>query len=79
MADDVLGLTGTVINPIRAKGAPGEILVAFRGGSETYVAYADEPIALGESVLVIAVRPGHQVDVVHWPADSVLRTGLLDN
>lgn len=79
MADDVLGLTGTVINPIRIKGTPGEILVAFRGGSETYIAYADEPIELGESVLVVAVRPGHQVDVVHWPADSALRISLLDN
>ena len=78
MADDVLGLTGTVINPIRAKGTPGEILVAFRGGSETYIAYAEEPIAEGESVLVIAVRPGHQVDVVPWPVDSALRIGLLD-
>ncbi|MFD6389804.1 hypothetical protein ACWF9G_04585 [Nocardia sp. NPDC055029] len=66
MIDPVHGLTGTLTSPIRAAGALGEVLVAIRGGTETYLARADEPIAAGSTVLIVAVHPGRLVDVVAW-------------
>lgn len=69
MRDDVLGLTATTLSPIHGSGRPGEILVAVRGATETYIAFADEPIAKDETVLIVSVRPGRQVDVVPWSAE----------
>ncbi|MET9212361.1 MULTISPECIES: hypothetical protein [unclassified Nocardia] len=66
MTDPVHGLTGTLTSPIRAAGALGEVLVAIRGGTETYLARADEPLAAGATVLIVAVHPGRLVDVVAW-------------
>lgn len=66
MIDPVHGLTGTLTSPIRAAGALGEVLVAIRGGTETYLARADEPLAAGSTVLIVGVHPGRLVDVVAW-------------
>ncbi|MGN2639539.1 hypothetical protein ACTD5D_25905 [Nocardia takedensis] len=66
MTDPVTGLTGTMTSPIRDSGALGEVLVAIRGGTESYIARAQEPIAAGTSVLIIAAHPGRIVDVVPW-------------
>ncbi|MFE3187424.1 hypothetical protein ACFXHA_00360 [Nocardia sp. NPDC059240] len=66
MTDPVVGLTGTLTSPIRAAGALGEVLVAIRGGTELYIARAEEPLDAGDTVLVVAVHPGRVVDVVAW-------------
>lgn len=66
MTDPVTGLTGTITSPIRGAGALGEVLVAIRGGTELYIARAEEPIAAGASVLIIEAHPGRIVDVVPW-------------
>jgi hypothetical protein len=72
MTDEVLGLTATTTSPIRGGSQPGEIRVAVRGATETYIAFAREPIALHQTVLIVTVRPGRQVDVVPWPAEPTL-------
>ncbi|WP_327139088.1 hypothetical protein [Nocardia sp. NBC_01327] len=66
MSDPVLGLTGTLTTPIRGEHMLGEVLVAIRGGTELYIARADQVIDTGASVLVVAVHPGRIVDVVPW-------------
>ncbi|MET8423793.1 MULTISPECIES: hypothetical protein [unclassified Nocardia] len=66
MTDPVVGLTGTLTSPIRGKGLLGEVQVAIRGGTELYIARAEEPLAAGATVLVVAVHPGRIVDVVAW-------------
>ncbi|GAB0105804.1 hypothetical protein JMUB6875_47860 [Nocardia sp. JMUB6875] len=66
MTDPVVGLTGTLTSPIRGAGALGEVLVAIRGGTELYIARAEEPLDIGTTVLVVAVHPGRVVDVVAW-------------
>lgn len=66
MTDPVQGLTGTLTSPIRGAGAFGEVLVAIRGGTESYIARSTEPIGRGETVLVVEVHPGRVVDVVPW-------------
>ncbi len=66
MTDPVRGLTGTLTSPIRGKGTLGEVLVAIRGGTESYIARSDEHIARGDTVLIIEVHSGRVVDVVPW-------------
>ncbi|MEV6097166.1 hypothetical protein ACFXG4_16780 [Nocardia sp. NPDC059246] len=66
MTDPVVGLTGTLTSPIRGKGLLGEVQVAIRGGTELYIARAEEPLPAGATVLVVAVHPGRIVDVVAW-------------
>ncbi|WP_278261801.1 hypothetical protein [Nocardia sp. AG03] len=66
MTDPVQGMTGTITSSIRAAGALGEVLVAIRGGTELYLARAEEPIEAGATVLIVAVHPGRVVDVVSW-------------
>lgn len=70
MTDEVLGLTATTTSPIRGGSQPGEILVAVRGATETCIAFAVEPIAEHQTVLIVTVRPGRQVDVVSWPTKA---------
>ncbi|BBZ15133.1 hypothetical protein [Mycobacterium branderi] len=48
--------------------------MAVRGDTEVYIAFAEQPIAAGETVLIVAVRPGRQVQVVPWPAAPVVVT-----
>ncbi|MEC3917708.1 hypothetical protein VMT65_26595 [Nocardia sp. CDC153] len=66
MTDPVVGLTGTLTSPIRGKGSLGEVRIAIRGGTELYIARAEEPLAAGVTVLVVAAHPGRVVDVVAW-------------
>ncbi len=71
MTDPVPGLTGRIVTPVRAAGGIGEVLVTIRGGTELYIARADEPLDAGTTVLIIAVHPGRVVDVVPWiPLDT---------
>jgi membrane protein implicated in regulation of membrane protease activity len=67
MSDDaVVGRTGTVVVPIRGAHGPGEVSVAVRGGTETFLAYALQEIAEDAIVLVIASRGARSVDVQPW-------------
>ena len=66
MTDPVQGRTGTLTSPIRGADMLGEVLVAIRGGTEIYIARADEPLDAGTTVLVVQVNPGRIVDVVPW-------------
>ncbi|MEV6769539.1 hypothetical protein AB0N05_13020 [Nocardia sp. NPDC051030] len=68
MTDPVVGLTGTLTTPIRGRGTLGEVLIAIRGGTELYIARAEEALAAGTTVLVVAAHPGRIVDVVAWIA-----------
>jgi membrane protein implicated in regulation of membrane protease activity len=63
----VIGHRGTVIVRIRGENAPGEITVSVRGGSETFIAYADDPYDVGAEVLVVSSRGSRSVDVAPWP------------
>jgi hypothetical protein len=68
MASDepVIGCTGVVIVGTRGMAGPGEVLVAVRGGSETFLAWSEEPLPTGAPVLVIESRGERQVDVIEW-------------
>ncbi|MFI6092505.1 hypothetical protein [Streptomyces sp. Je 1-332] len=68
MAPDeaVIGCTGELVVGTRGSAGPGEVLVRIRGGSETFLAWSDEPLPHGAAVLVIESRGSRQVDVIKW-------------
>jgi hypothetical protein len=60
------GRIGVLLIGTRGADGPGEVLIRIRGGTETYRAFSESPIAKGESVLVIESRGLRTVDVVPW-------------
>jgi membrane protein implicated in regulation of membrane protease activity len=63
MSDEsVIGKLGIVTHAILA-GRPGEIVVHIRGGTETFIAYADTEIPSQREVLVIGQRSARTVEV----------------
>lgn len=64
--DALIGAIGVVIVATRGKAGPGEVLVKIRGGSEAYLAWSEEPIPKGATVLVINNRGTRTVDVSAW-------------
>ncbi|MFJ4711979.1 hypothetical protein [Streptomyces sp. NPDC088785] len=76
MAPDeaVVGCTGELVLGTRGAGGPGEVLVRVRGGTETFLAWSDEPLERGTTVLVIESRGTRQVVVMAW-ADPLRADG----
>jgi hypothetical protein len=74
--DALIGAIGVVIVATRGKAGPGEVLVKIRGGTEAYLAWSEEPIPRGATVLVINNRGTRTVDVSAW-TDPL--TPLSDN
>lgn len=66
----VIGCTGTLLIGTRGPAGPGEVHVRVRGGTETFLAWSDEPLPKGATVLVVESRGTRQVDVIEW-ADSL--------
>jgi hypothetical protein len=63
--DPVVGKLGTVTHPI-SPGKPGEIVVRIRGGTETFMAYADMDLPEQTEVLVIGQRSARTVEVTRF-------------
>jgi hypothetical protein len=61
-----IGQVGTLCVATRGPAGPGEVVIRIRGGSETYLAWSDEPLPVGASVLVIEDRGARAVNVVRW-------------
>jgi hypothetical protein len=47
------------------------VLVRIRGGSETFLAWSEDPLPKGTTVLVIDSRGVRTVDVIKWQASGV--------
>ncbi|MGC0343781.1 hypothetical protein [Streptomyces sp. SLBN-8D4] len=69
----VIGCTGKLLIGTRGSAGPGEILVRVRGGSETFLAWSEDPLPTGATVLVIESRGGRTVGVIEWadPLDAL--------
>jgi hypothetical protein len=65
-AGNVVGVIGRVTVPIPANG-PGEVLLPVRGGTEAFAAWADQPIAKHERVLVVEATSARSVIVTPFP------------
>jgi hypothetical protein len=67
--DPVVGCVGKVITATRGVDGPGEVLVSVRGGTEAYLAWSEEPLALNTSVIVFNSRGERTVDVMQFDSD----------
>jgi hypothetical protein len=70
----LIGCIGKIVVATRGAAGPGEVVVSVRGGREALIAWSDEPLPKGSTVLVIESR-GHQaVDVSPWtdPLDQFM-------
>jgi hypothetical protein len=65
---DVEGALGVVELKINGGADPGEVRVAVRGTFETFIAYAEEELAVGTEILVFNSRGPRAVDVMRAPA-----------
>lgn len=70
--DAVIGCTGELLVGTRGGQGPGEVLVRIRGGTEAFLAWSDDPLPKGATVLVVDSRGTRQVDVIEWadPLDA---------
>ncbi|MFG1808019.1 hypothetical protein [Streptomyces sp. NPDC049040] len=70
--DAVIGCTGELLIGSRGAAGPGEVLVRIRGGTEAFLAWSDDPLPKGTTVLVVDSRGMRQVDVIEWadPLDA---------
>lgn len=64
--DSPVGSIGVLVVGTRGGRGPGEVLIKIRGGSETFLAFSDEPLAKGATVLVVGSRGARAVDVTPW-------------
>jgi hypothetical protein len=62
----VVGCTGVLLVGTRGAAGPGEVLAKVRGGTETFLAWSEEPLPRGTQVLVVESRGTRQVDVIEW-------------
>ncbi len=59
----LIGATGVLIVPTRGSGGLGEVELSVRGGTETYLARSEQPLAEGVPVLVVDLRGARTVQV----------------
>jgi hypothetical protein len=64
--DSPVGRVGTLLVGTRGDQGPGEVLIKIRGGSEAFLAFSDEPLPKGSTVLIIESRGARAVDVTPW-------------
>ena len=75
----MVGKVGTLTVATRGPNGPGEVLIKIRGGSEAFLAWSEEPLPKGTSVLVLESRGARSVGVVRWtdPAASLMGSSGL--
>ena len=64
--ESCIGAVGVLTVATRGTDGPGEVRVRIRGGSEHFLAWSEEPLPRGTTVLVIESRGSRAVDVVQW-------------
>jgi hypothetical protein len=55
----------------RGPAGPGEVVVKVRGGSEAFLAWSEQPLAKGTTVLVFNSRGERAVDVMEWTSEDL--------
>jgi membrane protein implicated in regulation of membrane protease activity len=68
--EEAIGCVGVLTVATRGTGGPGEVMVKVRGGTESFIAWSDDPLPRGATVLIIDSRGRRVVDVQPW-ADPV--------
>ncbi len=70
-----IGSVGVLTVGTRGGGGPGEVRIKIRGGSETFIAWSENPLPRGATVLVIDARGRRAVDVMEWVEDPLDELG----
>jgi hypothetical protein len=65
-----VGCVGKLTVAARGPAGPGEVLLKLRGGTEAYLAWSEQPLARGTSVLVFNARGERTVDVMEFANPS---------
>jgi hypothetical protein len=73
-----IGRVGVLTVATRGPAGPGEVLIKIRGGSESFLAWSDEPFAKGTTVLIVEYRGARAVSVVRWSDSSTAPSAFLD-
>jgi membrane protein implicated in regulation of membrane protease activity len=61
-----VGRIGLLTHATRGPHGAGEVRISIRGGSEIFLAWSDDPLPKGTTVLVVGSRGGRALDVVAW-------------
>jgi hypothetical protein len=64
--ESAIGTVGVLIVGTRGPAGPGEVRIKIRGGSERFLAWSENPLPKGATVLVIDYRGPRTVDVMEW-------------
>jgi hypothetical protein len=67
---EAIGHTGVLTVGTRGPDGPGEVLIKIRGGSESFLAWSEEILPKGTTVLIIESRGARTVGVVRWSEPS---------
>jgi hypothetical protein len=74
----VMGSVGILTIATRGPKGPGELLLSMHSGSESFLAWSDEPLARGTTVIVVETRGARTVQVVPWAQPTVTSSTPLD-
>jgi hypothetical protein len=66
----VIGCTGRLVVATRGADGPGEVVIGVRGGTEAYIAWSENPLPRGATVLVLTTRGQRALDVMEWAESS---------
>ncbi|HEV7791636.1 MAG TPA: hypothetical protein VGP05_21700 [Pseudonocardia sp.] len=66
-----VGAVGVLTVATRGDQGAGEVLISLRGGSESLLAWSDEPLPKGTDVLVVDVIASRTVRVVRAAAGGL--------
>ena len=61
--DSPIGSVGPLSSPTRGKAGPGEVVLRIRGGTETFIAWSEQPLPRGTLVMVVGDRGYRSVEV----------------
>jgi hypothetical protein len=70
-----IGCVGVLVIGTRGANGPGEVLVRVRGGTETFIAWSEEPLPKDATVLITDSRGARSVDVMAWDGSPDDLTG----
>lgn len=65
-SSSLIGRVGIVSEAVRGGKLPGEVRIVVQGLPHFYLAFCDEPLAVGRQVLIIHSRGSRQLDVEPW-------------
>ena len=70
-----IGSVGVLTVGTRGARGPGEVRIKIRGGSESFIAWSEEPLPQGATVLVIEARGPRALAVMEWASDPLDELG----